>query len=265
MTYYPHHTKQAFTLAEPPTWRCPTCGGGPLRFDQSEFRALETAATKAVSREEWFEADVHARLRFAGFAHCPNPECHECVLIAGAAALVSLPDPAQEEETFIPRLAPTIVSPAPVVIDVLPVYPDNVSAAITRAFELHWADASAAANAIRVAVEALLDHLRVKRLGKDRRPIALHSRIHDIFRKRDSVAADHLLAIKWIGNAGSHEGRAPTDADVLDAFEILDHVLHDLLVRRPQAKRVASLSRRINRAKGPRRAQRKSGGRKRRR
>jgi hypothetical protein len=45
--------------------------------------------------------------------------------------------------------------------------------------------------------------------------------------------AKQLLAIKWIGNLGTHADRLTTD-DVLDAFDILSYVLEQLYERQKQ-------------------------------
>ena len=36
------------------------------------------------------------------------------------------------------------------------------------------------------------------------------------------------MALKWVGNAGSHEGNV-TQSDTLDAFEILEHTLIEIV------------------------------------
>ena len=82
------------------------------------------------------------------------------------------------------------------------------------------------------------------------RAIDLHTRITD-FKNQNSDAADLLLAVKWLGNSGSHADVATlTRDDMLDGMELLERALH--LVYDDTAKRLAKLARDINRRRGPR-------------
>lgn len=248
------HTERAFTFDEPPTWQCPSCGGGPLRFSRKNFVLRDTGSTSTARGELWFDPEMIVE-RFAGFAECPNDACKESVLLTGTTSNELHPDP---EEWGVQVLASTLhlafVTPAPPIIDLPERCPASVASAVGRAFELYWVDPAAAANAIRAAVEALMTHFRIPKRDKKRQPIKLHHRIDHGFRARYPTAADHLLAIKWIGNAGSHEGPPPTDDGVIDAFEVLDHALDQLFVHAPQAKRVAAITKRVNTTKRPRKA-----------
>jgi hypothetical protein len=84
--------------------------------------------------------------------------------------------------------------------------------------------------------------------------ISLHERI-GILKLRAASVVDALLAIKWVGNAGSHLGQLTRD-DVFDAFDILETVLDDLFVRNRATTQ--KLIRDINKRKGPRTKRAKS-------
>ena len=62
------------------------------------------------------------------------------------------------------------------------------------------------------------------------------------------------MAVKWIGNDGSHEGDLSQN-DLLDVFEILNYVLDEMYEQR--AKNVAKLATKINKAKGSRHKKRR--------
>jgi hypothetical protein len=51
-----------------------------------------------------------------------------------------------------------------------------------------------------------------------------------------------LMALKWLGNTASHEGNVSRE-DLLDAFEILEHILVELIDQR--SVRVAELARNL--------------------
>lgn len=61
--------------------------------------------------------------------------------------------------------------------------------------------------------------------GKRRR-FTLHQRIEE-FKLVKFEIANFLLAIKWIGNSGSHIGKLESK-DILVAYELLEHTLNKL-------------------------------------
>ena len=67
---------------------------------------------------------------------------------------------------------------------------------------------------------------------------------------RHKDLSDRLLAIKWLGNFGSHGSEKITIDDVLDAYEIMEDVLHEVYPDR--GRNVSKLTKEINRKKGPR-------------
>ena len=69
----------------------------------------------------------------------------------------------------------------------------------------------------------------------------LHQRI-EILAKSQKVVARNLMAIKWLGNTGTHES-AVTLEDLLNGYEIMEHTLGALL--QANAKRVASVVREL--------------------
>ena len=81
-----------------------------------------------------------------------------------------------------------------------------------------------------------------------RKPLSLHKRIEN-FRTTHPREADLLMAIKWIGNSGSHTNEPLTKDDILDGFEILDHVTISLY--ETESIRINKLSKKINQRKKP--------------
>jgi hypothetical protein len=70
---------------------------------------------------------------------------------------------------------------------------------------------------------------------RKREALSLHSRILEYRAKRPDVA-ELLLAVKWLGNAGSHPGTGTvSQEDLLDGFEMLEQVL-DEVYRRTRAR-----------------------------
>jgi hypothetical protein len=119
---------------------------------------------------------------------------------------------------------------------------------VKASFRLSWADHAAAADKARIALECLMDHLGVPKRKKDKNgkfdDLSLHHRI-EIFQKGSSSIGSQLMALKWLGNTGSREAQVNRD-DLLDAFEILEHALSELIDKR--SEKVAQLAKNLPRA-----------------
>ncbi|KQN28090.1 hypothetical protein ASF00_09280 [Sphingomonas sp. Leaf34] len=109
-----------------------------------------------------------------------------------------------------------------------------------------WQSAEGAANQIRQAVEHLMDEQGVTKAVAPAFK-SLHSRIEE-FKLTDPTNAEILLAIKWLGNSGSHAGGL-TRTDVFDAFDFIEHALVNLYDT-TTAELIAK-ARAINTQKGP--------------
>ncbi len=64
-----------------------------------------------------------------------------------------------------------------------------------------------------------------------------------------TVDWDMLLAIKWLGNAGSHGHGKITIDDVMDSYELTEHILAEIF--EPKIKKLKAIAKKINRKKGP--------------
>ena len=56
------------------------------------------------------------------------------------------------------------------------------------------------------------------------------------------------MALKWLGNTGTHKGEVDRE-DLLDAFEILEHALTELIDRR--ATKIAALAKKLTQKHRP--------------
>lgn len=195
--------------------------------------------------------------RFSCLLLCSETSCAEPVVVVGRTSC----EPGEYYDNddgeghsymdWMTSLIPDFVLPAPDLFRLPQHCPKDVASEIRRAFSLFWCDTQAAANRVRSGVEALLDSIGVPKRrrvkGKIER-ISLHNRIQ-LFSKREPVLAASLLAVKWIGNAGSHTSELSKD-DLYDAFDILNHVLDEVVEQR--TKQIATLTKEINRKRGPR-------------
>lgn len=111
--------------------------------------------------------------------------------------------------------------------------PEAVKEALRAAYALFWIDGPSTAGRIRVAVERLLDHLGIASKSGSGGYLPLDARIN-AFAKTDATHGAQLMALKWLGNVGAHTVDVNTD-DLLSAFEVLEHVLSEVIDKKSAA------------------------------
>lgn len=215
-----------------------------------------TANTNEASHHEAFEASwVHQR--FVALLKCDNGNCKEPVVVAGTGTVEERPDEHLNKMLYEDIFVPTYVLPSPKLIELPPNAPSAVVDELKQAFIASWSDFSSAGNRIRSAAERLLDALKIPKTTINSRgkkeTLTLHSRI-DKTQARYATTHQSLLAVKWLGNAGSHSTVLSRDA-VFDALDIFEAVLHELYSAHPSA--IKKLVARVNARKGPSRSKKR--------
>lgn len=198
-------------------------------------------------------SQIDAEERFACMVFCNNPHCKEPVAISGITGFEQVDD-GDGGWDWSRYLIPIFLFPAPRMIQIPNDCPKDVVAELRAAFMLYWCNGAAAVGRLRVALELLLTHMGVKRFeftptGRPRRRrLSLHKRI-ELLREKNKQFGNLVLAMKWLGNEGSHPGSV-TKEDLLDGFEMMEHVLDDLFVRAKSL--IPKIARQINQARAPR-------------
>lgn len=219
-----------FSSGSIPPWPCPACCVGTLGLNKSDYNEAETRDSRVAHDDDFWEPDWQ-RYRFVALFSCNRRECREVVAAFGEATMTDW-DPEAGVLGWEQRVLG--FHPAPRMIALPEETPDVLAKAIDRIAPLYWSDPVAAGNRIRSAVEILLDHMGVRKTQlsarviastgrRRRRKLSLHERIVEL-EARDRETAEHLLAIKWLGNDASH-GAPLTQEDVLDGLELLEEVL----------------------------------------
>jgi hypothetical protein len=129
----------------------------------------------------------------------------------------------------VTNFVPEWFNAAPPLIEVSREVPAKIMEPLRLAFSAFWADPSACAARCRIAIERLLDHLKVRRthIVKSKRVrISLHHRIELLSGTRDDLK-ELLFAAKWLGNEGAHD-MTLTRADAIDALDIVERALDDV-------------------------------------
>lgn len=156
----------------------------------------------------------------------------------------------QFHEEEIDHYTVKCISPPINIIPIHKEYPKLMKEILKLSFLLFWVDISSCANKIRIAIEILLNDRNIKktitnRMGK-RVKLSLHKRIEHC---PDDKVKSLLLAIKWIGNDGSHNNDHLEIDDVLDAYQFIDKVLDILYIKSDE--QLLSKSKLINKMKKP--------------
>lgn len=235
---------QRFENTSLPTWPCPICGKGHVALVAKTFTHKEASGSLASRRSpewdpEWIE------YVFGCWGKCSNASCHQPFSVIGKGRIVPYINEEHGEE-WLDEFQALHCHPTPHIIKIPEKCPSEVSEPLVSAFSLFWANPEACAGRIRVSLEALMNHLGISKRQRTAKgkfaELKLHARI-DKFAKSDPTNGAQLLALKWLGNAGSHDSGTVSHSDLLDAFEILEHALAEIIDQR--SKRVAALAKKL--------------------
>ncbi len=227
---------------------CATCREGHLRF--GEPKEIENAQSARMRHEEYWEPEfIFGTFRVD--AHCENSDCRQIVVAVGTYAIeyasdLSIDDDHQSPYSTYYRVE--YLTPSLPLIRVPDGTPQEVQEGVLRASRLLFADPGSAATALRATVERYLTSEGIPGVDGSRF-LNLATRIEKwkiAAPGRDKVS-ELLTAIRWIGNAGTHEISDLTVKDVLEGIEFLDEAFHALFV----GPDIDARAQAINVAKGP--------------
>jgi Domain of unknown function (DUF4145) len=227
-----------------PQVACPVCLVGHLVPEK--LQGTPTAAAKQVYEQTGNPIELSGV--FTGTLRCAIHTCREPVAVAGAYTV----DPDADEtgnSGWGDMYKVRYMEPPPRIIVTPKGTPEAVVKALDSASRVLWADPSSAANRMRVAIENLMTEYGMRRYGvrnHKRYRLSTQARIVE-FRKYESTVAETLEAVKWIGNAGSHETEMTAD-DVLEGAELLSYALN--LLYDDSEEQLQRRVRAVNRRKG---------------
>jgi hypothetical protein len=192
-------------------------------------------------RDEGFDPDW-ITYAFTAWARCSVAACKQEFAISGRGGVTQEVTSEDGDWDWVEFFEPRHCYPMPHIIAIPKQCPGNVALELESAFSLFWSSPAACAGRIRVALELLMDQLGVPKRKKSSKgglyDLPLHDRLEHFSVKAPAVA-QHLMALKVLGNAGSHVAEVK-QVDLLDAFEILEHALGEIVDRR--TARIAELT-----------------------
>jgi hypothetical protein len=231
-----------------PSWPCPICHTGILLKESDSIKQLYTEETLSAQRSNFSEVSGTAEFRFVGYLKCSH--CSERILIAGKGIFLNefgSPASAAYLGKKISVFYPRYFEPALHIIDVPPSLNKEVQELVVKSFMMYWVDLDSCANKIRQALE-----LVVKEQGATRR--GLHHQIESLRGTIGERITNRLLALKMIGNEGSHASRPFEKSEILDAYDLLEDVLAQLYPDHTDEERKENLVQKIISNKGLKKA-----------
>lgn len=244
--------------------QCSACSGGVLKVKKGTVNKRETNASKAYYD---FTGEVYEdeSSRFCLLLECKN--CEEIFCVAGTVSLKEYRGDCGSEacyDEYIEFLQKGIedlsrhyhsyysikfIDPQIDIFKIQEQVPDEIKNNLLRSFSLFWGDKEASANKVRAVLELLMDHFEISKTdinkkGKEYK-LSLNSRLN-LFRSHEHYGylVEKLIAIKFLGNAGSHM-QPVTKEDLLDAYEIIEYVLEECFQRQERAKSLIEKSRNL--------------------
>jgi len=235
---------------------CPVCQAGHLRF-AAPSTTENAESNRAQSHEAWEPEWVFGT--FIATAECENDKCKQKVHAMGTYRVGPARTSRAHHEDYSMNYdsqystfyTTTSLSPPLVLMRLPESAPEEVRKGVERASAVLLLDPGLAGTALRAAVERLLTTEGIPAERANGGFKSLDERIRDWKRASPNRAnvADLLLAVKWIGNAGSHEVSDVSVKEVLDGVEILDEAFHRLFV----GPDIDARAQAINLVKGPKR------------
>jgi hypothetical protein len=229
-------------------WTCPRCEMGYLQLQVDTLKVREIASSPPFDPEN--PEPTSLKYTFSATFECTNISCKEHYSSCGHGKVIEEYD-ANQNLIYVDLFTPEYFYPSLKIFSIPFECPESVEKEIELSFRLFFCDSAASANHIRKSIENILTDEKITRFqvvkGK-RKFINLHERIQKYEIKNKDIAK-RLLAIKWLGNAGSHLLGDLSKDDVLDAYEILETVLDDLYIdHKKSIEKKVSL---VNKRRGP--------------
>lgn len=230
---------------------CPSCQTGYIGF--SKPRENESYHSASARNHPAFEPEwVRGIFDIAG--RCENPECQQVVVGTGDFQTEYSQKSGNEDFDYLgpdysSYYTVTHLHPPMLMMPIPESAPDEVREGVLRASRVLFADPGLAATALRATVERFLTAEGISATRSTGGFRNAHDRIEEWSISDPSRAkiAEFFFAIKWLGNAGTHEDSDLTVIEVLEGAKVLDEAFHRLFT----GPDIEAHAQTINAARGP--------------
>lgn len=223
-------------------WPCPACAQKTLVIDKESFQAKSLLKCRQAQDEGDFEPEMDETV-FSCMAHCSRANCNEVVVCIGKGGWQEEWDDEMRKRGYVTWYEPMSFTPTLHPFALPGKCPDEITGPLTASFSVYLSQPGSAANLIRIAVERMLTAIGVPEHNDKRKRINLHQRI-ELLDGQYTPYKNTLMAIKFLGNAGSHTYDEVSTVDIEAAFEIMQYVVNDLFSGRKES--IEILTRRLH-------------------
>ncbi|HBM3218075.1 TPA: DUF4145 domain-containing protein [Klebsiella michiganensis] len=233
-----HKISGAFFKSMQVEWPCPMCGQKTLQIIPETFVLNDTHDTIKHRSEDWFEPDMHRSI-FSCMARCSRRQCGEVVACSGDSGweLQQGWDEGSSDYDYYQWYHPKTFFPSLHPFELPAKCPEEITEPLQASFSIFLMQPGAAANLIRISVERMLTAMGVDEKNEKGKRIVLHTRL-EMLPALYELFKGPLMAIKFLGNAGSHTYDKVKIKDIEDAFEIMEYVVNDLFSGRKESVEV---------------------------
>lgn len=225
-----HWERRSFWSHNPVVYKCPECFQGSLRLMKPQGQI-----TAIGIWEQKNSAPNGIEKIFSTFLKCELKDCGFVATMSGVARTKSR---YIDEETHSVRFGtvyyPKYCHPNLRLFELGVEVPKEIRQEIDVSFTHYFNDLSSCANRIRTSIELILNDIKAQKKFRDKKGNLkkipnLHQRIIK-FEKRNKRLSKLMLAVKFIGNEGSHIGNVEIE-DVIDAYIILEQLIELIYIK----------------------------------
>ncbi|EPE5001741.1 DUF4145 domain-containing protein [Escherichia coli] len=223
-----------FKRNDAPAWRCPNCMNETLEIVADSFVETDSSATTHFRDEVWFDEEMSGGV-FSCVLRCTRQACQEKVALSGQVVAVECFNDEMTERWYVSGFRPKYFYP-PLPLFLFPEKcPEDIADLLAEVSALIPSHPASAVNTMRTILEMMLDSLDVPRektvKGKIIR-LSTHERI-TYYSDKLGPNKDAFMALKWLGNHGSHGGIKVTRSSINDACILIGHLIDFLFLESP--------------------------------
>ena len=253
-----------FDISEIPRFICPKCNIGQLRLIKdsvmhkhpSWISMLPEVSEVTLDYSTGKEIHEVSKMQIVDepgeekitsfFLKCDREKCQEVVVTCGTTICELEQGPIQEggylNESYVDYYFPKYFYPSIRLFEVPERTPKDVVNELDLAFSLFWSNPAACGNSQRKVLERLIDNIKCDEFNDND---SLHKKINKLVKENPIYKL--AMAVKWIGNDGSHESTLKHE-DVILGFEFIQKCLFDLY---QEKKDLESIALKINDSEDP--------------
>lgn len=217
----------------PSKYTCPTCQIGKLSVDPNKVLYQQTAESIRFQKMPEWDPEWVVYV-FSALLTCNNTECNDVLCCSGVGTVQDhqyYDNEGRPNSDWLDVFEATIFTPNLQFFAFPDGLAESVASELNASFAVFFFDLDSAANHIRSSIELLLTELKVTRYkrvpNKKTHRYSLHQRIERLPPKYNDVK-DMFMAIKLVGNQGSHGAGKVDKMLIYNAYEIIEQIFYHL-------------------------------------